>query len=54
MRSILAAALALVLVGSASAMTLDGLKMGPTVSGPSNSLKDLKGKVVYVEIWGTR
>jgi len=35
-------------------MSLDDLIVGKTVHGPNHTLKDLKGKVVVVEYWGTR
>jgi len=38
----------------ASAMTLDDLSPGRTVDGPTLTLKDMKGKVVFVNYWGTR
>jgi hypothetical protein len=38
---------------SASAMTLDDLSPGKTVLGPNLSVKDMKGKVVFVNYWGT-
>ena len=38
----------------AATMTIDDLTPGTTVHGPETGLKDMKGKVVYVEIWGTR
>ena len=34
-------------------MTLDGLTTGKTVFGPETSIKEMKGKVVYVVYWGT-
>ena len=34
-------------------MTLDDLTTGKTVSGPDVSLKDMKGKIVFVDYWGT-
>jgi hypothetical protein len=37
----------------ASAMTLDDLSPGKTVDGPALTLKEMKGKVVYVVYWGT-
>jgi hypothetical protein len=37
----------------ASAMTLDDLSPGKTVHGPNLSLKEMKGKVVFVLYWGT-
>lgn len=37
----------------ASAMTLDDLTVGKTASGPDTSLPELKGKIVYVDYWGT-
>jgi len=39
---------------AANAMTIDDLTEGKTVVGPKLSAKDMKGKVVYVEFWGTR
>ncbi|HYF51015.1 MAG TPA: hypothetical protein VEJ63_16500 [Planctomycetota bacterium] len=39
---------------AAQAMTIDDLTVGNTVHGPKSTLNDLKGKVVYVEYWGTR
>mgnify|MGYP001580492239 CR=1 FL=1 len=39
---------------TASAMTLDDLNTGKTVHGPNLSVKDMKGKVVFVNYWGTR
>ena len=39
---------------NAKEMTLDDLTVGKTVLGPNFSASDLKGKVVYVEYWGTR
>jgi hypothetical protein len=38
---------------SASALTLDDLSAGKTVCGPNLSVKDMKGKVVFVNYWGT-
>ena len=35
-------------------MTLDDLTVGKTVNGPDAKLDELKGKIVYVEYWGTR
>ena len=35
-------------------MSLDDLTVGQTVLGPKLSKSDLKGKVVFVEYWGTR
>ena len=49
-----ALALLLMVPTVASAMTLDDLTPGTTVHGPDVSASDLKGKVVYVEYWGTR
>jgi len=43
----------LVCCAAASAMTLDDLSPGKTVSGPALTLKEMKGKVVYVYFWGT-
>jgi hypothetical protein len=37
-----------------AAMTLEDLTPGKTLCGPDSSLKDMRGKVVYVEFWGTR
>jgi hypothetical protein len=37
----------------AMAMTLDDLTPGKTVSGPDLTVKEMKGKVVYVVFWGT-
>jgi len=37
-----------------AAMTLNDLIPGTTVSGPELTLKEMKGKVVYVVFWGTR
>ena len=34
-------------------MTLDDLTVGKTVNGPDAKLDELKGKIVYVEYWGT-
>ena len=48
----LAAALALG-CGGASALTLDDLAPGKTVDGPALTLKEMKGKVVFVNYWGT-
>ena len=42
------------LSGAASAMTLEDLVPGKTVSGPNLTTKDLKNKVVFVVYWGTR
>ena len=39
--------------GLASAMTLDDLVPGKTVVGPNLSVAEMKGKVVFVEFWGT-
>jgi hypothetical protein len=50
----MAACLLAALPFSALAMTLDDLVPGKTVVGPECSVKDMKGKVVYVELWGTR
>lgn len=38
---------------AAAAMTLDDLIPGKTVSGPNLSVKEMKGKVVFVLFWGT-
>jgi thiol-disulfide isomerase/thioredoxin len=38
---------------ASAAMTLSDLTPGKTVHGPDTSLKDLKGKVVFVVYWGT-
>jgi len=35
-------------------MTLDDLVVGTTVSGPNLTRAEMKGKVVYVDYWGTR
>jgi len=35
-------------------MNLDDLTVGKTVAGPDAKLDELKGKIVYVEYWGTR
>ena len=43
----------LVLSAQAHAMTLEDLVPGNTVFGPNLSVKDMKGKVVFVEYWGT-
>lgn len=40
--------------GIAAAMTLDDLTVGKTVCGPNTTLAEMKGKIVYVEYWGTR
>ncbi len=40
-------------VAASAAMTLDDLLPGKTVSGPNLAVKDMKGKVVFVEFWGT-
>lgn len=37
----------------AQAMTIDDLNVGKTILGPNLSVADMKGKVVYVEYWGT-
>jgi hypothetical protein len=47
-------ALALLMAYPALAMTIDDLSPGKTVHGPALADKELKGKVVYVEFWGTR
>jgi len=39
---------------AAPAMTLDDLSPGKTVHGPALTLKEMKGKVVFVYYWGTR
>lgn len=52
--SLLVLAGVLTISSVASAMTLDDLNPGTTVHGPSLSSADLKGKVVFVEFWGTR
>ena len=44
----------LVCCAAASAMTLDDLSPGKTVSGQALTLKEMKGKVVLVYYWGTR
>jgi len=46
--------LMVVCVSSHAAMTLSDLTPGKTVSGPDLSLKEMKGKVVLVDYWGTR
>lgn len=43
----------LVVPSIASAMTLDDLNVGKTASGPDTPLAELKGKIVYVDYWGT-
>ncbi|MCW8133383.1 MAG: hypothetical protein KIS92_23775 [Planctomycetota bacterium] len=54
MRATLPLLAALLAVPSlASAMTLDDLTVGKTASGPDISLAELKGKIVYVDYWGT-
>lgn len=45
--------LAILLPVTASAMTLDDLTEGKTVVGPKLGVEELKGKIVYVEFWGT-
>src|SRR5260370_27811776 len=37
----------------ASAMTIDDLVVGTTVSGPKLTVAEMKGKVDYVVYWGT-
>ncbi|MBI3270717.1 MAG: hypothetical protein HYZ53_17070 [Planctomycetes bacterium] len=37
----------------AGGMALDDLKPGTTVHGAALSLDEMRGKVVYVEYWGT-
>ena len=49
----LAPALVLAACMPAMAMTLDDLTPGTTVSGPNLTVKEMKGKVVYVVYWGT-
>ncbi len=39
---------------TAMGMTLDDLQTGKTVHGPNLSVAEMKGKVVFVEYWGTR
>ena len=51
---LLAMALMAALPLAAKEMTLDDLTVGQTVLGPKISAAELKGKVVYVEYWGTR
>ena len=43
----------LLLPCAAQAMTLDDLDPGKTISGPNLLTREMKGKVVYVEYWGT-
>lgn len=43
----------LVVPAIASAMTLDDLTVGKTASGPDVTLAELKGKIVFVDYWGT-
>ena len=43
----------LVLTAQVHAMTLEDLVPGNTVFGPNLTAKDMKGKVVFVEFWGT-
>jgi hypothetical protein len=45
--------LAFLLPLAAQAMTIDDLTEGKTVLGPKLTAKEMKGKVVYVEYWGT-
>jgi hypothetical protein len=33
-------------------VTVDGLRLGDTLTGPAVSPGDLKGRVVFVEFWG--
>ena len=54
MRTVSAVLAAVLLAGSASALSLSDLTVGTTVSGPNLALKDLKNKIVYVVYWGTR
>jgi hypothetical protein len=44
----------LVCCAVASAMTLDDLVVGKTVHGPNLTLKEMKGKVVFANFWGTK
>ena len=37
----------------ASAMTIDDLTIGTTVSGPKLTVPEIKGRVDYVIYWGT-
>jgi hypothetical protein len=49
----LTCALALTASANAASMSLDDLQPGKTVNGPELSVKDMKGKVVFVIYWGT-
>jgi len=49
----MACAVALATSAHAASMSLDDLNTGKTVSGPELSVKDMKGKVVFVVYWGT-
>ncbi len=51
---LLAMALMTALPLAGKEMSLDDLTVGQTVLGPKISGAELKGKVVYVEYWGTR
>lgn len=51
--ALVAAAIAFVCVCSPSrADTIDTLRLGTTVSGPTHDPKELVGQVVLVEFWG--
>jgi hypothetical protein len=49
-----AALVGLALTGFARAAdpTLSGVRLGPPISGPKVDMADLKGKVVFLEMWG--
>lgn len=46
--------LALLAPAVAVGMTLDDLTTGKTVHGAPVTVNEMKGKIVYVEYWGTR
>jgi hypothetical protein len=50
---LLAALLALAPVGAEETITIDDLNLGTHWYGPKVTTKDLAGKVVLVELWGS-